>query len=121
MIRRGHAPVTQRVAFCPLEGTEILAVTPGMVDQHSTGGPGDAVVAIGTGDFYARYYAMSIEGNDDPETVDKYRYGSSQIVVAPKGKGEIFTAGTVYWFLGLKWRDRTTERITRNVLDRYTA
>ncbi len=105
----------------PLPGTEILAVTPGMVDQRSTGGPGDAVIAIGTGDYYTRYYARVIEGNEEPETLDKYRYGSAQIVVAPKGKGEIFTAGTVYWFLGLKWRDRTTERITRNVLDRYTA
>ncbi|MCV6583893.1 MAG: GldG family protein, partial [Marinibacterium sp.] len=105
----------------PLEGTEILAVTPGMVDQHSEGGPGNAVLALGTGDFYARYYARSIEGNEDTETVDKYRYGSAQIVVAPKGKGEIFCAGTVYWYLGLKWGDRTTQQITRNVLDRYTS
>ncbi|WP_170347603.1 N,N-dimethylformamidase beta subunit family domain-containing protein [Ruegeria atlantica] len=105
----------------PLEGTEILAVTPGIVDQVSAGGPGDAVLSIGKGDFYARYYARSIEGNEETETVDKYRYGSAQIVVAPKGKGEIFCAGTVYWYLGLKWRDRTTQQITHNVLRRYTT
>lgn len=105
----------------PLEGTEILAVTPGVVDQVSSGGPGDGVLSIGKGDFYASYYARSIEGNDDVETVDKYRYGSAQIVVAPKGRGEIFCAGTVYWFLGLKWGDRTTQQITHNVLARYTA
>jgi len=105
----------------PLDGTQILAVTPGIVDQVSTGGPGDAVLSIGKGDFYARYYARSIEGNEEESTVDKYRYGSAQIVVAPKGQGEIFCAGTVYWFLGLKWGDRTVQQITRNVLDRYTS
>ncbi len=103
----------------PLEGTEILAVTPGMVDQVRQGGEGSAVLALGTSDFYTRYYAQAIEGKQDKETLDKYRYGSAQIVVAPKGRGEIFCAGTVYWFLGLKWKNRTVEQITHNVLKRY--
>ena len=105
----------------PLPGTEILAVTPGMVDQATTGLPGESVQALGTGDYYSRYYAKSIEGKEDEATVAKYRYGSSQIVVAPKGKGEIFCAGTVYWFLGLKWHNPIVERITHNVLKRYTS
>ncbi len=66
-------------------------------------------------------WAQLIEGKDDEDTVKKYRYGSSQIVVAPKGQSEVFCAGTIYWFLGLKWKDRTTQQITHNVFRRYTA
>ena len=112
----------------PLPGTEILALIPSVVDQRptpTTVEEGNAIVAPGDeeelSEMYARYYARSIEGKDDPETVDKYRYGSGQIVVAPKGKGEIFCAGTIYWFLGLKWKNRTVERITHNVLQRYSG
>lgn len=105
----------------PLDDSLLLAVTPGMVDQKTNGHEGDAVMAMGTGDYYSRFYARSIEGNEEKETVDKYRYGSAQIVIAPKGKGEIFCAGTIYWFLGLKWKNRTVEQVTHNVLRRYTA
>ncbi|MFY2822636.1 N,N-dimethylformamidase beta subunit family domain-containing protein [Ruegeria sp. MALMAid1280] len=106
----------------PLEGTEILAVTPSMVDQYDAGGPGSAVVSMVLGDdFFATKWADMVEGKTDEDTVKKYRYGSAQIVTAPKGNGEIFCAGTVYWFLGLKWRDRTTEQITHNVLKRFTS
>jgi hypothetical protein len=106
----------------PLDGTEILAVTPGMVDQFDAGGPGSGVVSqVLEDDWFATKWAELIEGKTDEDTVKKYRYGSAQIVVAPKGKGEIFCAGTVYWFLGLKWGDRTTQQITHNVLKRYTA
>ncbi|WP_171206787.1 hypothetical protein [Ruegeria sp. HKCCA0235A] len=38
-----------------------------------------------------------------------------------EGKGEAFCAGTIYWFLCLKRKDRTTQQITHNVLRRYTA
>jgi len=103
----------------PLPGTEILALSPGMIDQFASGDPGDAVRAMGQGDFLSRYLARAIDGNEDPETLEKYRRGSGMIVVAPKGRGEIFTAATVYWFLGLKWRNRTVEQITHNVLRRY--
>ncbi len=103
----------------PLEGTQILAITPGYVDQIPTGTEGDAILDTAVKDHFVRFYAHSIEGKEDPATLAKYRYGSAQIVVAPKGKGEIFCAGTVYWFLGLKWRNRTVEQITRNVLKRY--
>ncbi len=104
----------------PLPGTQILALTPGTVDQFSTGTEGDAIITGAEGDYYVRYYARSIEGREDAATLDKYRYGSAQIVVAPQGRGEVFCAGTVYWFLGLKWRNRTVEQITHNVLRRYT-
>ena len=99
-----------------LEGTEILALTPGVVEPQDKLGSG----MQGGGEVLVSFFAHSVEGKDDEESRRKYRYGSGQIVVAPKGKGEIFCAGTIYWFLGLKWRDRTVERITHNVLQRYT-
>lgn len=49
------------------------------------------------------------------------RYSPARIAVAPTGRGKIFCTGTVDWRLGLKWRDRATERVTCNVLDRNTA
>ncbi|NVO56668.1 hypothetical protein HW561_12820 [Rhodobacteraceae bacterium B1Z28] len=106
----------------PLDGTEILALTPGAVDQITEGGPGSALVSqFLAKDAFATKWAQLIEGKDDEDTVKKYRYGSSQIVVAPKGKGEVFCAGTIYWFLGLKWKDRTTQQITHNVLRHYSS
>lgn len=49
------------------------------------------------------------------------RYGSSMIVVMPKGQGEVFNAGTVSWINGLRDGDFYTQQITRNVLDRYVG
>jgi hypothetical protein len=41
------------------------------------------------------------------------------MVSFPKGKGEVFHAGTCEWVAGLIDRDPFVERITRNVLDRF--
>jgi hypothetical protein len=37
----------------------------------------------------------------------------------PKGKGEVFCAGTTEWCYALKQRDIYCETITRNVLKRF--
>jgi len=41
------------------------------------------------------------------------------IVSWKRGKGEIFTAATCEWIMGLTRRDSQVEKITRNVLDRF--
>ena len=41
------------------------------------------------------------------------------IVHFPKGRGEVFHAGTTEWVAGLLRRDPAVERVTRNVLDRF--
>jgi hypothetical protein len=38
-----------------------------------------------------------------------------------RGKGEVLTAATCEWVMGLKRGDRFTQQITRNVLDRFTS
>jgi hypothetical protein len=36
-----------------------------------------------------------------------------------RGKGEVLTAGSCEWIMGLTRRDPFTEAITRNALDRF--
>ena len=54
------------------------------------------------------------------ETLEKVTRGNGMIVSFPKGKGEVFTAATCEWVMGLARRDMQVERITRNVLDRFS-
>jgi hypothetical protein len=62
-----------------------------------------------------------MEGAVTPEAVAKYRYGSGMVVHMKRGKGEVVTAATCEWVMGLKRGDVFTQQITRNVLDRFTA
>ncbi len=43
------------------------------------------------------------------------------IVHMTRGKGEVVTAGTCEWIMGLKLNDVFTQQITRNVLDKFSA
>ncbi|WP_218578953.1 N,N-dimethylformamidase beta subunit family domain-containing protein [Vineibacter terrae] len=54
------------------------------------------------------------DGDKDPQ-----RYGSGVIVSMPRGRGEVFTAGSCEWVMGLARGDFCTQQITRNVLDRF--
>lgn len=49
------------------------------------------------------------------------KYGASVIAVMPKGKGEVFNAGSASWINGLRDGDFYTQQITRNVLNRYSG
>jgi hypothetical protein len=53
--------------------------------------------------------------------MDRHRYGSGMVVSMKKGRGEVFTAGSCEWVMGLAHHDPFTEQITRNVLERFTA
>ena len=102
-----------------LENTEILALTPSIVESDEEIGQGGDLG--NSTEVLTTFFTQAITGRTDEEALARYRYGSGQIVLAKRGKGEIFCAGTIYWFLGLKWRDRTVERITHNVLRHYLA
>ena len=104
-----------------LKDTEILALTPAVVAIMDETGLGEGAKYSEDLDPLAMFFTHEVTGKSDPETVAKYSQGSCQMVVARKGKGEIFCAGSWYWFLGLKWRSSTVERITHNVLQRYTG
>jgi hypothetical protein len=72
------------------------------------------------GDQDLKGKALSMYGDLSPESLDKARYGSGMVVHLPKGAGEVVTAGTCEWVMGLSRNDFFTCRITRNVLDRFT-
>ena len=73
------------------------------------------------GDDDLRFAAEAVYGAATPEAMEKMRRGSGMMVNFKRGGGEVFTAGTCEWVAGLIGRDPFVERITRNVLDRFTG
>ena len=55
------------------------------------------------------------------ENVEKVKRGNGMIVNFPRGKGEVFHAGSCEWVAGLLRRDAMVEKVTANVLDRYVG
>lgn len=66
------------------------------------------------------FKTLILEGEITREGKEKHRYGSGMIVHMPKGEGEVFTAGSCEWVMGLRHRDFYTEQITRNVLRKFS-
>jgi hypothetical protein len=64
--------------------------------------------------------AKLVFGEVTPETLAKSRYGSGMIVSMRRGQGEILTAASCEWVMGLKRGCFYTEQITRNILNRFT-
>ena len=73
------------------------------------------------GDADARFVAGHVHGSLDPRTLARVDRGSGMIVRFSRGRGEVFNAGTTEWVAGLMRGDRSVERVTRNVLDRFLA
>lgn len=73
--------------------------------------------AIGDTDAVLR--ARILDGNTNPESVARNSRGSGMVVSFRSGAGEIFTAGTCEWVVGLQGNDFYTTKVTRNVLDRF--
>ena len=55
---------------------------------------------------------------EEPESAGR---GSGMMISWRRGAGEVFTAATCEWVMGLARGDRQVERVTKNVLDRFTA
>lgn len=100
------------------ETIQILAMAPAVLAEDEPQGDG------------FRYYVRGsdheglvecVTGEITPEGLARYKYGSGMIVHMTRGKGEVLTAATCEWVMGLKRGDPFTQRITRNVLDRFTA
>ncbi len=98
------------------EGLEILAMAPAVLGESDHGNPGSTLFI---GDLELDFAAESLYGEATAETRERCRRGSGMIVSFPKGKGEVFHAGTCNWVAGLSGRDPNVERITRNVLDKF--
>ena len=56
-----------------------------------------------------------------PEYLIDCEYGSGMVASVVKGQGEIFCAGTAEWVVGLIKHEFFTEKITRNVLGRFSS
>ncbi len=63
--------------------------------------------------------AQTMFGEVTPETLDKSERGNGMMIHWPRRKGEIFSAATCEWVMGLTRRDPQIEQITRNVLRRF--
>ncbi len=63
--------------------------------------------------------AETLYGEVTPETLERAGRGNGMIVHWLRGKGEVFTAATCEWVMGLTRHDPQVEQITRNVLNRF--
>jgi hypothetical protein len=77
----------------------------------------ESSLMLGDGDAQFR---NSLLGEPTTESLERHKRGSGMVVHFSRGKGEVFTAGTCEWVNGLIEGDVFTQRITRNVLDRFS-
>lgn len=112
---RGGLPEPTENSGAP-EGLQILALGMSSLKEESADIPADDQFLS---DEDAKFVAEIIEGNDGDEAVDRIKRGCGMIVNFPRGKGEVFHAGSCEWVAALKRRDAMVERVTANVLDRY--
>jgi hypothetical protein len=67
----------------------------------------------------AKFAAEILVGDDGDAAVERIKRGAGMIVNFPRGRGEVFHAGSCEWVAALSRRDEFVERVTANVLARY--
>jgi hypothetical protein len=97
---------------------EILAMSPAVLAEGDYVGNGFRPYI---GDADQRGKADMVFGEVTPETLAKSKYGAGMIVSMRRGRGEVLTAATCEWVMGLKRGCAHTQQITRNVLDRFIS
>lgn len=99
------------------DGIEILAMAPAMLAEDETEGEGFRYY-IRDGDYWGTLVMVS----EEKEAAERrYRRGSGMRVNMARGKGEVFTAATCEWVMGLVRNEPFTQAITRNVLEKYSS
>ncbi|MER9731587.1 N,N-dimethylformamidase beta subunit family domain-containing protein [Mesorhizobium sp. M0217] len=99
------------------DNIEILAMSPAVLFEHEQVGSGFRNY-IGDDDLETIVSMV----DDEPDVARrKLRYGSGMMVSMPRGKGHVVTAGSCEWIVGLTRGEPFTEKITRNILDRFSA
>jgi hypothetical protein len=73
------------------------------------------------GDEDGRFIAETLYGEASDENLEKVKRSNGMIVNFPKGKGEVFHAGSCEWVAGLLRNDPMVGKVTENVLRRYLA
>jgi hypothetical protein len=112
---RGGLPFPTHADGAP-PNVEILAMNVATCSEEAHGAEGADYYVL---DADLDFKALVLEGEATEAAKDKHRFGSGMIVHMPKGRGEVFTAATCEWVMGLKLGDYYTEQITRNVLKRF--
>ena len=69
----------------------------------------------------AKFVAEIVIGDTGAAAVDRVKRGAGMIVHFPRGKGEVFHAGSCEWVAALSRRDAQVELVTANVLRRFVA
>ena len=95
---------------------EILAMSPAVLAEQQFDRPGFRNYAA---DADQRQKAELRFGSITAETMARSRYGSGMLVHMRRGLGEVLTAGTCEWVMGLTRDEPFTCTITRNVIDRF--
>lgn len=80
---------------------------------------GNAGTRLYVADGDLRYAASAKDGDD--ARLEQHRYGAGMLAAFTRGQGEVVNAGSVEWVNGLRLREPVTERITRNILDRFSG
>lgn len=100
---------------------EILALAPGAQAEEIDHGHPVGIYFYGDTYADARELASDLNLEPTPENLEKLIYGNAAITYMKKGQGEVFAAGTCNWVIGLLERDPFVERLTKNVLDRFSS
>lgn len=99
---------------------EILALAPGLNGEEVDHGHPAHLYFYGDYKGDARELLADFNLEPTPENISKMTFGNSAMTYMKKGAGEVFAAGTCNWVVGLIERDPFVERITKNVLDRFS-
>lgn len=114
-IIRGGLPEPTEDSGAP-DGLEILALGMSSLKEESADIPADDQFLS---DADAKFVAETLIGDAGEAAVDRIKRGCGMIVNFPRGKGEVFHAGSCEWVAALKRGDAMVERVTANVLNRY--
>lgn len=114
-IIRGGLPEPTEDSGAP-DGLEILALGMSSLKEESADIPADDQFLS---DADAKFVAETLIGETGEAAVDRVKRGCGMIVNFPRGRGEVFHAGSCEWVAALKRGDAMVERVTANVLNRY--
>ncbi|MDP9633624.1 UNVERIFIED_ORG: hypothetical protein J2W85_005709 [Ensifer adhaerens] len=114
-IIRGGLPEPTQDSGAP-DGLEILALGMSSLKEESADIPADDQFLS---DADAKFVAETLIGDTGEAAVDRVKRGCGMIVNFPRGKGEVFHAGSCEWVAALMRGDAMVERVTANVLNRY--
>jgi hypothetical protein len=99
------------------DNLEILAMGVATTAEADHRNPGSVFFI---GDLDAQAIAHQRSRSTEEADIDKARRGSGMIACFDRGKGSVFNAGSCEWVAGLLERDPFVERLTKNVLTRFT-